>query len=125
MASLTDFHIALSPQNLSPGSYTFVVTNNGKVTHALEINGPGVSGQKTGFLQPGQSANLSVNLQNGSYDVFCPVDGHKSLGMNLTMNVGSSTGGGGASGATTMPPSTAPPTTSSSGGGSSGGGYGY
>ena len=31
---------------------------------------------------PGQSADLQVTLQDGSYDLFCPIDSHKSLGMN-------------------------------------------
>lgn len=115
MASLTDFHIGLSPQKLSPGAYTFVATNNGKVIHALEINGPGVTGQKTTVLQPGQSANLSVNLQNGTYDIFCPVANHKSIGMDVTMTVGgSSSGSTSGAGSTGSMPST-------SSGGSSGG----
>jgi len=117
LASLTDYHIALSPQNLPAGAYTFVATNNGKVIHSLEIDGPGVEEQKTAVIQPGQSANLSVNLQNGTYDVYCPVDGHKGLGMNLTMTVGGSSSGstGGYRSAGTTP--------STSSGGGSGGGY--
>src|SRR5262249_53037846 len=56
--ALTEFHIALSQMSLSPGSYTFQVANQGKIVHAFEITGPGVSGAKTGDLQPGQSGTV-------------------------------------------------------------------
>lgn len=112
-ATLTDFHIALSPNTFGPGTYTFVATNSGQATHALAINGPGVSNQQTGDVSPGRSADLTVTLKAGSYDVYCPVDDHKSMGMDLTIKVGS----GGASGS-----SGSSGTTSASGG--SGGGYG-
>jgi uncharacterized cupredoxin-like copper-binding protein len=88
MTALTEYHIALSQQSFSPGTYSFVATNNGKVTHALEIDGPGVEDQKTTLLQPGQSANLAVNLQKGTYQVYCPVGAHKGLGMATTITVG-------------------------------------
>jgi uncharacterized cupredoxin-like copper-binding protein len=28
-----------------------------------------------------------VSLSLGSYDMFCPVDGHKGLGMNVEIHV--------------------------------------
>jgi uncharacterized cupredoxin-like copper-binding protein len=88
MTQMTEFKIGLSQQGFTPGAYTFVATNSGKVVHALEVDGPGVEDQKTAVLQPGQSANLNVNLQKGTYQVYCPVDGHKSLGMTTSITVG-------------------------------------
>jgi uncharacterized cupredoxin-like copper-binding protein len=88
-ATETDFKIALSQQTFSPGSYTFKATNSGKVPHALTIVGPGVSSMSTSNVSPGQSANLTVTLQSGSYEIYCPVDSHKSLGMDLHITVGS------------------------------------
>jgi plastocyanin len=86
-ATETDFKIALSQQTFSPGSYTFKATNAGKVPHALTIVGPGVSSMSTSNVSPGQSANLTVTLQSGSYEIYCPVDSHKSLGMDLHITV--------------------------------------
>jgi uncharacterized cupredoxin-like copper-binding protein len=83
----TEFKIALSKKTFSPGSYTFVTENKGKVTHALEITGPGLHSPATGDISPGNSANLKVVLKDGKYDVFCPVPGHKMLGMNLNIVV--------------------------------------
>jgi hypothetical protein len=42
-------------------------------------------------IQPGQSATLAVTLKKGAYDIFCPIPGHKALGMNVTINVGGAT----------------------------------
>jgi uncharacterized cupredoxin-like copper-binding protein len=90
--SETEFHIGLSSTAFSPGTWTFAVTNNGKIVHSLEVDGPGVHAV-TADLQPGQSATLNATLQSGQYDVFCPIPGHKALGMNAEITVA---GGGGA-----------------------------
>jgi uncharacterized cupredoxin-like copper-binding protein len=84
----TEFHIALSKKTYTPGRYTFVAENKGHVTHALEITGPGLKSPTTKNLAPGQSAKLTVTFKKGTYDVFCPVPGHKMLGMNVNLSVG-------------------------------------
>lgn len=116
-ASLTEFKIGLSKTKLSPGSYTFVAKNNGKIVHALEITGPGVTGKKTAVLSPGQSANLNVTFKKGKYDVFCPVPGHQALGMNVNLTVKSGGGTASTSGSSSSG--------SSGSGGSSGGGAAF
>jgi hypothetical protein len=63
------------------GSVTFDVKNDGKIVHALEISGQGVD-EKTGDVQPGQSAKLTVDLKPGKYEVWCPIPGHKQAGMD-------------------------------------------
>ncbi len=87
----TEFHIALSKKTYAPGRYTFVAENKGHVTHALEITGPGLHSPHTKNLNPGQSAKLTVTFKQGTYDVFCPVPGHKMLGMNVNLSVGVAT----------------------------------
>ena len=85
---MTDFHLALSQQNFTPGIYTFVAVNSGQAVHAIEVDGPGVSDQQTDDVQPGQTARLTVTLQPGSYEMYCPVDGHKAKGMDTHFTVG-------------------------------------
>jgi uncharacterized cupredoxin-like copper-binding protein len=85
----TDFHIALSVKHFKPGTYVFVTENKGHTTHALEITGPGLHDATTANLAPGKDANLKVTLKKGKYDVFCPVPGHKALGMNVNLVISS------------------------------------
>lgn len=95
-ATESEFKIQLSRQSFSPGSYSFVAVNSGKLPHSLEINGPGLSNQRIGgTIAPGQSKTLTVTLQKGTYDVFCPVPGHKQQGMDVQMTVGGASGGSG------------------------------
>ena len=86
--SLTPGTVTLS----KPGTYAFKVTNKGTITHALEVEGNGVE-EKTGDIQAGSSATLNVTFtKEGSYEIYCPVDGHKAQGMKGTLTVGSADG---------------------------------
>lgn len=106
-----DFSISIAGgTNLSAGTYTFNVTNQGPSSHNLTITGPGVSNAATPTFASG-TKSVTVTLKDGTYDFFCSVAGHKALGMDVSVTVGS--GGGSASGGT-----------SSGGSTSSGGGWG-
>ena len=79
---------------------------------SLEVEGP--KGEaKVHAIQPGSSATLKVDLSKpGTYRFYCPIDGHRKLGMAGQVIVG----GGGKSSSSGGGP--AP-----SGGGGGGGGY--
>lgn len=83
----SEFALKVSPMTLKAGAYTFVAKNAGQVTHALEVEGPGVEDKRTKDISTGQSAALSVTLKTGSYTLYCPVDGHEDKGMKLTLTV--------------------------------------
>jgi uncharacterized cupredoxin-like copper-binding protein len=114
----TEYHMAFSTLTFHPGTYTFVAVDTGKAPHAVTVQGPGVDAS-TATIEPGQTASVTVTLRAGSYDVYCPIPGHKALGMNQEITVGNGSSG--------VPPSTAPvspttmapaaPTTSVPGGG--------
>jgi uncharacterized cupredoxin-like copper-binding protein len=82
----TDFAFKPSTVTLSaPGTYTFVVANSGKAEHALEIDGPGVE-KETETIGPGGEAQLTVEIaEAGEYKIYCPVGGHRDLGMEGTL----------------------------------------
>jgi uncharacterized cupredoxin-like copper-binding protein len=82
-----EFKIELPSTSLSPGSYTFDLTNKGAVGHDLAFNGPGVDNEKTGVIGPGKTAKLTVDLKDGTYDVYCSVPGHKQAGMDVKLKV--------------------------------------
>jgi plastocyanin len=67
------------------GTVTFKFTNKSSVPHALEIEGHGVEA-KTGVIT-GSSATVKIKLEPGSYEFYCPVDGHRKAGMEGTLNV--------------------------------------
>ncbi|MEU1464410.1 copper-binding protein [Streptomyces sp. NPDC005727] len=84
----TEYALKLSRSSFAPGTYTFVSDNHGRITHALSIDGPGVEDARTGNLRSGQEGTLTVHLKKGTYDLYCPVDGHKQLGMDQHIEVG-------------------------------------
>ena len=100
--SLTDYHINLSKQDFMPGAYTFVVKNDGKDDHKLEIEGNGMEDKRTGTIKAGQTDKIAGTFKEGTYDMYCPVDGHKGKGMSLQVHVGAgapaSNGGSGGGG---------------------------
>ena len=83
----TEYKISLSTSTFTPGAWTFTVANKGTMTHALEIDGPGVEDRKSGPIAPGASTSMAVTLQKGTYQLYCPVDGHKGLGMQTSITV--------------------------------------
>ena len=111
--TITEKEFSLTPSTLAApkaGTYAFKVVNNGTTTHAFEIQGMGLEA-KAGNISPGQTATLKVNLSKiGSYQMYCPIDGHKAQGMKGVVTVGGSPGGGGGT-------STGQTTTSTGGGG--------
>ena len=94
---ISEKEYSLTPSTVTvskTGTYDFRVSNNGTIAHALEIEGNGVE-EKTGDIQPGASATLRATLyKDGSYDLYCPIDGHRSQGMKGTLTVGSAGSGG-------------------------------
>jgi uncharacterized cupredoxin-like copper-binding protein len=83
----SEFTITLSSKSLSAGTYTFKVTNKGKFAHDLVVDGPSVQDKTSAILAPGSTGDLTVTLQKGSYEFYCSVDGHKDMGMDVTVPV--------------------------------------
>lgn len=89
-ATLTEWAVQLSRDTVPAGEVTFRVANAGTMEHALEVEGQGIE-EETAHIQPGQSATLTVNLQPGTYEVYCPVvteaGNHQELGMTTQLVV--------------------------------------
>jgi uncharacterized cupredoxin-like copper-binding protein len=87
----TEFKLSPSSVTLGkPGTYMFKAENVGSMQHSLEIEGKSVKseGSEEGeaklkqVLNPGQSGVLTVTFQRpGTYEMYCPVDGHEQEGM--------------------------------------------
>jgi uncharacterized cupredoxin-like copper-binding protein len=83
-----EYALSLSTTSFMPGTYTFQLTNAGTTTHGLEIDGPGVEDQKADLTTPGSSSSITVTLKAGKYEIYCPVPGHRELGMESDITVG-------------------------------------
>jgi uncharacterized cupredoxin-like copper-binding protein len=83
----SEFTITLPSKTLTAGTYTFKVTNKGKFAHNLPVDGAGVQDKATPTLAPGSTGDLTVSPQKGSYEFYCSVDGHKEMGMDVTVQV--------------------------------------
>jgi uncharacterized cupredoxin-like copper-binding protein len=108
----TEFRLEPATVDLrAPGPVVVRAVNDGKVTHALGIEGHGVDAE-TAEIDPGESTTLRVDLsERGTYELYCPVDGHKQQGMEGKLAIG---GGGAGTG-----------TTEEKGKSGTTGGYGY
>jgi plastocyanin len=95
--SISETEFKLDPADAKvdkAGKVTFKVTNDGQITHALEVEGPGEEA-KTGAIQPGKSATLSVDLSKaGTYEMYCPIGNHKQQGMEGKIAVAGGGSGG-------------------------------
>jgi plastocyanin len=85
---LSEWKVELSQQAVAAGAVRFIVTNDGSIPHAFEVEGAGIE-QETETIQPGASDTLTLTLRPGTYEVYCPVgeDSHKKLGMESHLRV--------------------------------------
>lgn len=82
----TEYKLDPADPSVKAGSVTFNVSNDGAIVHNLEIEGSGVE-DITDDLQPGDSGELTVDLQPGTYEIYCNIDGHQDLGMEGEVTV--------------------------------------
>ena len=88
--TVTESEYKLTPPNAQAakgGEIQIQVKNDGGTQHALEIDAPGGE-VKSKTLAPGDSQTLTANLKPGTYEMYCPIDGHKGKGMVGKLVVG-------------------------------------
>lgn len=90
--SLTELSIDM-PETLPAGPTTFHVTNDGTTEHNFEVEGQGIEEALAQNLAPGDSATLQVDLEPGTYEIYCPVGDHADRGMRMELTVEESSGG--------------------------------
>jgi uncharacterized cupredoxin-like copper-binding protein len=97
-ASGTTAHLKANPNGELKYNKTKLTVSAGKVTvtmknpkgtgtkHGLEIEGHGVE-KRAKNAKPGKTTSVTVTLKAGTYDYYCPVDGHKAAGMKGKLTV--------------------------------------
>jgi len=86
--SLTEFAIDM-PTTLPAGPTTFVVTNDGTMDHNFEIESEdlGIEEELETDLAPGETGTLEIELEPGTYEIYCPIGNHREQGMELVLTV--------------------------------------
>ena len=79
--------LEFEPKEISvkAGEVTFNFANPSGVPHAFEIEGVDNGVGET--VQGGDAPPLTVNLEPGEYEFYCPVGGHRAAGMTGTLTV--------------------------------------
>ncbi len=103
--TLADDSVTLSTAETAAGSVTFAATNDGTLTHEIEVfegeadpaslpiendvaNTEGWTlVDEIEDITPGSSADLTLDLEAGSYQIVCNLAGHFSNGMYSTLTV--------------------------------------
>jgi uncharacterized cupredoxin-like copper-binding protein len=96
---VSEKEFSLNPSSIAvpkAGTYAFEVTNDGQMTHALNIEESGGGNEEeTGDIAPGSKKTVQFTFSaGGSYEMYCPIDGHRQQGMEGAIMVGGAAGGG-------------------------------
>lgn len=87
---ISEKEYSLNPSTVTvarAGTYTFEITNDGQTTHGFDIEaGGGGDEAEAGNIEPGESKTVQLALKAGqSYEMYCPIDGHRQEGMDGTV----------------------------------------
>jgi hypothetical protein len=83
---LGEFSIEM-PAEVGFGTISFEISNVGEMGHSFAIEGPGVSEQLESELSPTGTEVLTLELEPGTYTVWCPIGDHRDQGMEATLTV--------------------------------------
>jgi uncharacterized cupredoxin-like copper-binding protein len=75
-----------STLNAKSGNVTITMDNPSPVAHAVGIKGNGVT-QDGNTVTKGGVSTVTAKLKPGTYEFYCPVDGHEQAGMKGTLTV--------------------------------------
>jgi plastocyanin len=68
------------------GKVTIVMDNPSSLPHAVEVEGNGVE-EAGDTVEKGGVSKATATVKAGTYEFYCPVDGHKAAGMKGTLTV--------------------------------------
>ena len=86
--SIEAHEFSLSPSDLraAAGNVAIQYTNAGAIQHTLVIDG--VAGFKLDVAKAGDVDTATVNLEPGTYVLYCDIPGHRQAGMEDHLIVG-------------------------------------
>jgi plastocyanin len=84
--SETEFALDPADPTVAAGEVTITAVNDGATVHNLEVEGNGVE-EITDDLNPGDSGELTLDLEPGEYEIYCAIGSHAAQGMEGTLTV--------------------------------------
>jgi plastocyanin len=81
-----EYKIELPKTTFSPGTYTFEVSNKGRIVHNLNVQGGG-STESSQDIQPDSTGTVAAELKTGNYTLYCSIPGHRQQGMQQKITV--------------------------------------
>ena len=85
--SLTEYRVRPDSIAATAGSVTFLVRNDGLLTHNLTVTRGSRTIAATAPIPPGGSARLTVDLSRGTYTVASAIQSDQALGEHGTLQV--------------------------------------
>jgi plastocyanin len=85
--SSVDFSFELAEDTLAPGTYEITLTNEGDSTHDLVVERDGEDVAASEQIGPGETSTFEVTLEEGEYVFYCSVGNHRSMGMEVPVEV--------------------------------------
>jgi hypothetical protein len=87
-ATLREWAIDLSTQEVAAGKITIVVTNAGQFAHNLTVtDSSGTLAKTPNFRSTAGTQTLEVELQPGTYTLICDLPGHAARGQSIELVV--------------------------------------
>lgn len=85
VAGHDDFSFEPDELTLDAGTYRFVYRNEGQIPHQLAIARHGEGHHHvgdTGEVPGGETASFVIDLESGTYEMMCDLEGHYEAGMH-------------------------------------------
>lgn len=84
--SETEYQLDPSDPTAEAGSVTIEAVNDGSIVHDLVIEGNGVD-EEIEDLEPGASDEVTIDLDPGTYAIYCSIADHRADGMDGELTV--------------------------------------
>jgi uncharacterized cupredoxin-like copper-binding protein len=84
--TLTSYEIEVG-DSVPAGEVVFELTNDSDHDHGFAITGDGVDRTLVEQVEPGSTSEASIELEPGTYTVWCPIGDHRDRGMEAELTV--------------------------------------
>lgn len=84
--TLTSYEIEIG-DSVPAGEVVFELTNDSDHDHGFAITGNDVDETLVDQVEPGSTTEASIELEPGTYTVWCPIGDHRDQGMEAELTV--------------------------------------